>query len=111
MLRPQQQLLGRFVPASVCSVHFAVRHAAVPPQKIDGRVGGDARKPVRRLLFVLELLLPLQRLDEGFLGEILGVGHVAHDAVNLHEDAPQIVGDKTVLSLHGLEWRGQPIRS
>ena len=52
---------------------------------------------MRRFLLVLELILALQRLDEGFLGEILGVGDVADNAVNLHEDAPQVFGNKAVL--------------
>ena len=34
----------------------------------------------------LELILPLQRLDEGLLGEILGVVHVPHNPVDQQED-------------------------
>ena len=56
--------------------------------------------------FVLELFLPLQCFDEGFLGEILGIGDIAHHAVDLHEDAPQVVRDKPVLSFDSLERRG-----
>ena len=62
---------------------------------------------MRGFLFVLELLLPLQCFDESFLGEILGIRDIAHHAVNLHEDAPQVVGDKPVLSFDSLERRGQ----
>ncbi len=61
---------------------------------------------MRRFQVVLELLLPLQRLDERLLGQILGIGHIAHNPVNLHENAPQVFRDKAVLSLGGLERRG-----
>jgi hypothetical protein len=41
---------------------------------------------MRRLLAIFKLLLPLQGLDEGLLGKVLGVGHVAHNAINLHKN-------------------------
>ena len=55
------------------------------------------------LLIVLELFLVLQGLDEGFLGEILRIRDIPYDSVDLYEDPPQIIGDKTVLPLVGLE--------
>src|SRR4051812_34686009 len=73
------------------------RKFSIAPQKIDGRVGGDARKPMPGLIKVLQLRFALQRLDEGLLGEILRVVHVAYDAVNQQKDAPQILLDKAGL--------------
>ena len=75
-------------------------------EKIDGRVGRDPGEPVRCLLLVLELLLPLQCFDEGFLCEILSVRHIPDNPVNLNENTPQIVGNKPVLPLQSLERRG-----
>src|SRR6266849_4672811 len=106
MLRAQYQLFGRLVLTLSLQVHLAVGHAPMAPQEVDSRVRRDPRKPVRRLLLVLELILPLQSLDKGFLRQVLGIGDVAHDPVDLEEDAPQVVGDKAVLSLSGLERRG-----
>ena len=83
-----------------------MRHPAVPPQKIERRIGRDARQPVRRLQLVLELILPLQRLDEGFLRQILRVGHIPDDAVNLDEDPAQIVGDEAILPLQAFRDTG-----
>ena len=103
VLRAQQNLFGRFVRAFRVDIDFAVRDAAVPPQKIDGGVSRNSRKPVRRLLLVLELVLALQRFDEGFLGEVLRIRDIPYNPVNLYEDTPQIIGDKTVLPLVGLE--------
>ena len=37
---------------------------------------------------LLELILALERLDEGLLGQILGVGDVADDPVDEQEDSP-----------------------
>ena len=54
---------------------------------------------MRGLQLVLELLLPLQRFDERFLREILRVVHIADNAVNLPENAPQIVVDEALLQL------------
>ena len=99
MLAAQHTLLRVLGVTLRRDVDFAKRHATVPPQKIDRGVGGDARQPVRRLLFVLELVLALQRFDEGFLRQILRVGHIAHNAVNLHENPAQVLGDKAVLPL------------
>ena len=71
------------------------------PQKIDGRVAGDARQPVRGLVQILQLILPLQRFDERFLGEILRVGDVAHDAIDQQEHAAHVLGHKPALLLRG----------
>jgi hypothetical protein len=51
------------------------------------------------LEFVLELLLPLQRLDKSFLGEILGVVDVADHVVNLAKNAAQIIRYEALLKL------------
>ena len=37
---------------------------------------------MRGFLQIFQLILPLQRFDEGFLSQILRVGDVAHDPVN-----------------------------
>ena len=79
-------LFGAFRMALRGILDFAKRGPPAAPQEIDGRIGGDPRQPVRRLLFVLELFLVLQRLDEGLLGEVLGVRDVPHNPVNLHEN-------------------------
>src|SRR5579863_4329904 len=105
VLAAQQRLFGRLILTLGAYIHFAERYPPVTPQKIDRRVGGDTRKPVRRLLLVFQLLLPLQRFDEGLLRQILCVGNVAYDAVDLDKDPPQIVGDKPVLPLDGLKRR------
>ena len=55
----------------------------VAAQKIDGGVRGDPGKPVGGFLLVLQLILPLERLDKGLLGQILGIGDVPNDPVNL----------------------------
>jgi hypothetical protein len=52
---------------------------------------------MRRLLFVLELFLALESLDESLLREILRVVDIAHHAVDLEKDSPHIVGDKPIL--------------
>jgi hypothetical protein len=57
---------------------------------------------VRGFLLVLELILTLEGLDEGFLRQILGVGDIAHHAVDLHENSPQVLGNKAVLSFQEL---------
>ena len=69
-------------------VDFAKRGAAAAAQKIDGRIGGDPRQPMGRFLFVLELVLVLEGLDEGLLGKVLGICDIFHDAVNLDENPP-----------------------
>ena len=78
-------------------VEVGKTHAARAAQKIDGGVAGDARQPVRGLVQILQLILPLQRLDERFLGQILGVGDVAHDAVDQQEHAAHVLGHKPAL--------------
>jgi hypothetical protein len=42
---------------------------------------------VRRFVQFLELILPLEGLDEGLLGEILGIVDVADNPVDEQEDA------------------------
>jgi hypothetical protein len=50
-----------------------------------------------RFLLVFELFLVLESLDEGFLGEVLGVRDVLHKVIDLHEDPPEVLGNKPVL--------------
>ena len=50
-----------------------------------------------RFLFVFQLFLMLQGLNEGLLGKVLGVGDVLHEAVDLHEDPTEVLGNKAVL--------------
>ena len=79
MFGAQHGLLGRLRRLAQRfhrAVDLAEIDLAVAAQKIDGRIAGDARQPVRGLFRILELILPLERLDESFLGQILGVGHV-----------------------------------
>src|SRR5690349_491567 len=78
-------------------LHFAKRRAAAAPQKIDGCIGSDPRKPVRCLLFVLELVLVLERLNEGLLSKVLGIRDVPDDAIDLEENPPQMSGNKLIL--------------
>ena len=54
---------------------------------------------MRGFQFVFELFLPLQSFDERFLRQILRVMHVAHNAIDLAENAPQIVVDEALLQL------------
>jgi len=51
------------------------------------------------------LILALEGLDEGLLGEILGIRDVPDDAVNLDEDTPQVLGNKSVLPVQELQAR------
>ena len=74
----------------------------VPPKKIDGCVGGNSGQPVGGLVEILDLILPLQRFDEGFLRQILSVVHVPDDAVDLQEDAAEVVLNEPLLRLANL---------
>src|SRR5580700_8616701 len=87
LLGAQQNILRTLVVAFRRGVQLAIGHPPAAPQEIDGRIRRYARKPMRRFMLVLKLLLPLQRLDKGLLGQVLGIGHVANDAVNLHENS------------------------
>ena len=71
----------------------------MPPQEIQSRIRRDPRKPVRRFQFVLDLILPLERLDESLLGKILRIVDIPHNPVNLTEDALQILLDEPLLQL------------
>lgn len=43
---------------------------------------------MRRLFDVLQLILPLEGLDKGLLGQILGIGDVPNDPVDEQKDSP-----------------------
>ena len=58
---------------------------------------------MRRFLLVLELFLVLQGLDEGLLSQILGIGDVLHQVIDLDEDPPEVLGNKSVLPLLKLQ--------
>src|SRR5437764_9943411 len=85
---PDENLFGTFVVAFGGLVNLAEGGAPVAPEEIDGRIRGDSGQPVSGLLLVFELVLAPQGLDEGFLREILGVGGVSDDPVDLYEDPP-----------------------
>jgi hypothetical protein len=53
------------------------------------------------------LRLALQSFDESFLREILRVMYVPDHTINLEEDAPHVLGDKTLLQLG---WRRRDSR-
>ena len=90
MLRAQNGLLGGFGRLTQRldeTIDLAEVDLAVAPQKIDGRIAGNAREPVRRLVQLLQLILTLESLNEGLLGEILGIVNVADNAIDEEEDA------------------------
>ena len=55
------------------------------------------------LLLIFELLLVLQGFDKGFLGKVLSIGNVLNQVIDLHEDSPEVLGNKAVLSLLELQ--------
>ena len=60
---------------------------------------------MRGLLLVLELVLPLQGLDKGLLGKILGIGGVAYNPINLLKNTAKMVGNKPVLPFQQVQAR------
>src|SRR5580704_10945021 len=84
-------------------IEFAKCRAAAASEKVNRGVCGDSRQPMGRFVLVFELFLVLQGLDEGFLGEILGVGDVLDYMIDLPEDPPEVLGNKTVLSFLELQ--------
>jgi hypothetical protein len=76
-----------------------VDDAPVPAQEVQRRIRGNPRQPVRRFLLVLELLLPLQSFDERLLCQILRIGHIPHNAVDLDKNPAEMIGDKPILPL------------
>jgi len=96
MLAPQQQIFRTFRVALRRLINLTKRHPPMPAQEIKRRVGGNAGKPMRGFLLILQLLLPLQGFDERFLSQILRIGHVANHPINLQENAAKIVFDKPV---------------
>ena len=67
---------------------------------------------MRRFLLVFELLLALQRFDESFLGQVLRIVNVAHDPIDLPENAAQVIGDESLLHLGRNQLGGkQPARN
>jgi len=81
MLRALRLPFGRVL-------NLAKRRPGIAAQEIDGRIVSDARQPVGRLFLVFELILALQCLDEGLLRQVLGVGNVSHEPVDLPENPP-----------------------
>jgi len=75
VLALQDQVLRGFPVAEGGVLDFAERGPPGAAEKIDGGVGGDAGEPVGGFLLVLELFLVLEGLDEGFLGQVLGVSN------------------------------------
>src|SRR5258705_177929 len=72
--------------------------AQSPAEKVEGGIGGDARKPVRRFFQILQLFLPLQRLNKGLLRQILSVMDITHQTIDLAKDPAHVVGDKLLLN-------------
>ena len=58
-----------------------------------------------RLLLVLQLFLVLEGLDEGLLGEVLGIGDISHNPVDLDENPAQVLGNKPILPFRQLQAR------
>jgi hypothetical protein len=96
LLPAQQRVFSRFQMSFWRLTQFYKRHSPAAPQEIKRRVRGDPGKPVRCFLFVLELILPLQGFDKGFLSQILRVVYAAYHAVDLQENAAQMFGDEPV---------------
>ena len=88
MLIAQHRFFRRLPVAVRRVIDLTEGGAPVPPEEIDGRIGSDSGEPVGRFFLVLELFLVLESLDEGFLSQILSVGDVADDAIDLQEDTP-----------------------
>ena len=88
-------------------IDFGKVDAALATEEIDGGVAGDATEPLGSFLGVFELIFTLERLDEGLLSQILGIGDVADDAINDREDTAEIFADKAVL---GFPFRGSRSR-
>ena len=103
MFRAKQNLLGAFRVAFGRLIEFTKCRPAAAAHKVDGRIRGDSRHPVSGFLLVFELFLVLQSLDEGFLGKVLSVGDVLHQMIDLHEDPPEVLGNKAVLPLLELQ--------
>ena len=59
-------------------------------------------------LQILDLLLPLQCLDESFLRQVLRVVHVSDDPVDLQEDAAQVLLNEALLRLPSSEKSRRP---
>ena len=45
---------------------------------------------MRRLVWILNLVVPLERLNKDFLRQILGIIRAAYHPVNLQIDPPQV---------------------
>ena len=82
-------------------IDLAEVHLPVPPEKIDRRITGDSRQPVRGALGVFELVPVLQGLDKCFLRRSCASASVSDDAVNQQENPAQVIRDKPRLLLFG----------
>ena len=78
-------------------IDFGKVDAGFAAEEVDGGIAGDATEPLGTFLGVFELIFTLERLDEGLLGQILGIGDIADNAVNNGEDTAKIFADKAVL--------------
>ncbi len=103
MFGPKHPLLGTLETATERGrwrvVDFCKRRAAGAPEKIDGRIRRDARQPMRGFFEIFELVLPLEGLDEGFLGQVLGVLDVAHDPINEEKHAAHVFRHEAALQI------------
>jgi hypothetical protein len=81
--------------------NLAERDPAVAPKEIERGVGCDAGQPVRGFLLVFQLVLPLKGFDESLLREVLRVVHVADNAIDLKEDATEMLRNETFFEFEG----------
>ncbi len=102
---PEENLFGRLGVAFGRLVDLAETGAPTAAEEVDRRICGDSRQPMGGLLFVFELFLMLERLDEGLLGEILSVGDISHNPVDLDENPAQVLGNEPILPFRQLQAR------
>src|SRR5262249_21589092 len=84
---PEERLFGTFRTALLEVVfHLAVVHPIIAAQKIDRGVRSNTRQPMCRFLVVLNLVLVLERLNKGFLGQVLCVRDIPDNPIDLYKD-------------------------
>lgn len=87
-------------------IYIDERGSSRSAQEVDGCIGRDSGEPVGGLVKVLKLGLPLEGLDEGFLSQVLGIVHVADDAIDEEEDPAEVLLEKLGLGIRfGLDLR------
>lgn len=79
-------------------IDFGKVDAALAAEEVDGGIAGDAAEPLGSFLGVFELIFTLERLNEGLLGQVLGIGNIADNAIDDREHMAKIFANKAVLS-------------